>query len=85
MIKIDMEMPRYCDECPCADKSWRLCKAKKNGKATITNKNMDDEKPIWCPLIECEDEKSCDTCKYQWIGNSKHCNRCEDFSEWEHK
>ena len=58
MIKIDMDMPVSCDECPCADKAWRLCKAKKKGKATITNKNFDDiKRPDWCPLIEDSEQE----------------------------
>ena len=56
MIKIDMEMPRYCDGCPCLDSGWRLCRVNKKGNATITNKNIDGIKPEWCPLLECKNE-----------------------------
>ena len=84
MIKIDMEMPDKCDECLFCACPWDDFECMATGGGDIID-DVEGEKPYWCPLIECEDEKSCGNCKYQWIGNSKHCNRCEDFSEWEHK
>ena len=88
MIKIDMEIPRNCDGCPCLDRGWRLCRANKKGNAAITNKNIDGIKPEWCPLLECEDEKSCNNCKNMYRKNSvKMCDKyeCNQYSEWERK
>lgn len=55
MIQIDMEMPKDCDECPCLDRPWRSCKAKKGSNPPITNKYLYEVKPNWCPLIEVKE------------------------------
>ena len=83
MIKIDMEMPESCFDCTFCNEPWSEYECSADNTGNVIDDVQD--RPYWCPLIECEDEKSCGNCKYQWIGNSKHCNRCEDFSEWEHK
>ena len=80
MIKIDMEMPRSCDECPINSKYKHLCKITKKstwskGYGGISLKNDD------CPWVECENEKSCETRKHTSIG---YCNisGCENMDKW---
>jgi len=56
MVKIDMEMPLECHECPFQLKF-------KDGEAdafymrrcVIENRRIEYPRPEWCPLRECED------------------------------
>lgn len=49
MIKIDMEMPKGCWDCPCYNDDYELCKAKKRILNWIEYLKG---KPDWCPWIE---------------------------------
>ena len=44
MIKIDIEMPIYCYDCPCQDGE--------NGRCNITGDSTFDKRPFDCPLRE---------------------------------
>ena len=86
MIKIDMEMPESCDECPINSKYKHLCKITKKstwskGYGGVSLKNDD------CPWVECENEKSCETCKnLYFVGSIKTCDEdCIIYSSWQAK
>lgn len=44
MVKIDIEMPTYCYDCPCHNGE--------NGRCNITGDSVFDKRPFDCPLIE---------------------------------
>lgn len=44
MVKIDMEMPTYCSDCPCHNGE--------NGRCNITGETNFDKRPFDCPLKE---------------------------------
>ena len=49
MIKIDIEMPVSCIDCPCYNDDYEACKVKRRKLSWIEYLN---DKPDWCPLIE---------------------------------
>ena len=55
MIRIDVQMPEGCKECPCYEKSlYGKCNLKKEWLSIEDN----EKRPGWCPLKEitlCED------------------------------
>lgn len=44
MVKIDIEMPTYCYDCPCHNGE--------NGRCNITGDSVFDKRPFDCPLKE---------------------------------
>lgn len=44
MVKIDIEMPTYCYDCPCHNGE--------NGRCNITGDSVFDKRPFDCPLQE---------------------------------
>ena len=44
MVKIDIEMPIYCHDCPCHNGE--------NGRCNITGNSVFDKRPLGCPLKE---------------------------------
>lgn len=52
MIAIDIQMPRYCAECPCL----RLVKGLYQCGVTGDMRKGIDRKPINCPLIDVADD-----------------------------
>lgn len=86
MIQIDIEMPEYCDECPCCEmydlqENW--------GKCRITNKEfcclgtVDDKgdyhRPDWCPLKEPEQRRG----RWRNMSNGDYeCTECGWESEY---
>ena len=81
MIKIDMEMPLICRECTFAiiEKgiSWFCAITKKDVNFYGREKEKD------CPLIECENEKSCENCKNLKV--RKDYIMCDEYSKWQAK
>ena len=51
MIKIDIEPPKSCYECPCTNEGFYQC--------MVTDKQLEDDceerRPEWCPIIEEEE------------------------------
>lgn len=87
MIKIDMEMPKSCFECDFVFDhvdGRTLCFLKE----AIVFADDENWKPLWCPLFECEDEKSCDTCKHiKKTTIDITCDQyfCDEHSHWDKK
>ena len=53
----NMDMPRYCGECPCLLKIPSLCLCKCMLTATSIKYGEEDLKDIFCPLKEVEESK----------------------------
>lgn len=84
MVKIDIEMPTYCYDCPCHNGE--------NGRCNITGDSVFDKRPFDCPLKEVKhgkwvhlggDEWCCSVCgeviftEGSWEKpDKKYCNEC---------
>lgn len=64
MIKIDMEMPAHCEDCPFRDcaleyrdywKCWAFKSEKHRCTAYKIYNPKSNGKPDWCPLIEVKE------------------------------
>ena len=58
MIKIDIEMPKNCTECPLQHDELEYCKIDKHERLVY---KYYSKRPEWCPLIEvdaCEIERN---------------------------
>ena len=53
MIKIDIEMPCNCGQCRFL---LQINNATCYASVSLQEVNDIEIKPVWCPLIECEDE-----------------------------
>ena len=53
MIKIDMEMPERCVDCPCFNGEYEVCQS--NDEERLFPRDMEIKKPDWCPLIEVKE------------------------------
>ena len=82
MIKIDMDMPKSCETCKFYDRFGCYI----SGHCFI-DADKDQPRMIDCPLIECENEKSCETCKnLYFVGSTKTCDEdCIIYSSWQAK
>ena len=86
MIKVDMEMPKSCEKC-------RFCLNMISISRCLVRTDVhiihdDSKKPYWCPLIECEDEKQCDTCNNLKVRKKyRMCDEyeCDEYSKWQAK
>ena len=76
MVKIDIEMPTYCHDCPCCNGE--------NGQCNITGNYTFDKRPFDCPLKEEKhahwhfDEVSyeCSACKEVYRSGYNYCPYC---------
>lgn len=61
MVKIDMEMPERCDDCPLRHRD--MASIIVNDRCGFNMKCVDPytfgnlKRPYWCPLIEAEDSE----------------------------
>lgn len=86
MIKIDMEMPENCIDCPCVSVWFGENELENNCGVLHRKIERTKTRPEWCPLIE-EDQQSCHNCKHDNTGN-ENCKLCgidDEDSEWEPK
>ena len=93
MIKIDMEIAKFCEDCIFRDcaleyrdywKCWAT-KSEKHRCTTYTEYNPKSNiKPDWCPLIE-ETYRSCEGCKHIDEDIRLNCQFCapDGYSRWE--
>ena len=56
MIKIDMEMPDACRNCPCLSPWIGQFELEYNCGVNHKKLRSVNNRQNWCPLIECEDE-----------------------------
>lgn len=79
MIKIDMELPRECHDCPFQLRfkdddvnDWYM------RRCVITKRVIKYPKPEWCPLLECKSVQSGRE-KAKWIrtGEDGYCSNCK--------
>lgn len=66
MVKIDIEMPTYCYDCPCHNGE--------NGRCNITGDSVFDKRPFDCPLKEVKHG--------HWVDKGKFtvmCSCCEHY------
>lgn len=66
MVKIDIEMPIYCHDCPCQNGE--------NGCCNITNYSTFDKRPFDCPLKEVKHGKWVDKGTFTVM-----CSCCEHY------
>lgn len=49
---IDIEVPKTCDSCPCADQERDFCRAAKHYHIWGYNEHCFGHRPSWCPIKE---------------------------------
>ena len=81
MVKLDIEMPVYCSDCPCHNGE--------NGRCNITGETNFDKRPFDCPLKEVkrahwttdrtffhDGETYCSECEYEVERRTAYCPNC---------
>jgi hypothetical protein len=72
MIKINIDMPDICCDCPCYCENYNRCEIKQE---VVSFEELYENKPEWCPLIEVKNESSGQKLKKQVISN-RNCGTC---------